>query len=154
MSKLAALAAAGDSLTGAASLKAEALRVRDRRLAMMSAQARACLLLAVCAYYCEHQAPPASNLHGSFCTAVLSMASCKAVKVYGPSSSSRANIFHADAQHCCLMPLHGVLEKMSVFLQASVRQCCQSLPLAFQSQRRRVRRRRWGCRRRRATLRT
>ena len=41
MSKLAALAAAGDSLTGAARLKAEALRVRDRRLALMSVQARA-----------------------------------------------------------------------------------------------------------------
>ena len=40
MSKLAALAAAGDSLSSAAALKVEALRVRDRRLAMMSVQAR------------------------------------------------------------------------------------------------------------------
>ncbi len=40
MSKLAALAAAGDSLSSAAALKADALRVRDCRLAMMSVQAR------------------------------------------------------------------------------------------------------------------
>ena len=39
MSKLAALAAGGDSLSSAAALKADALRIRDCRLAMMAVQA-------------------------------------------------------------------------------------------------------------------
>ena len=145
MSKLAALAAAGDSLTGAAALKADALRVRDRRLAMMAVQARAPPRIASC--ICAQQG----------------MLTCTAWEPSGDASALQSGVLDACLMHCVCVyteqpPAVSDHKSSSALMPHLHCISCRSWPLVWFCpgvlKGWSTCRSRWGCPRRRATLRT